>query len=100
MSALLGATIEMAEATKILTSLGFEIRAQRGEGDAAEADVTTPTFRPDIGGEADLVDEVMRIRGMASIPTVLPRSGRRRRAIRASACAPAAPRWSSGSPRR
>jgi phenylalanyl-tRNA synthetase beta chain len=72
MNALLGAKVEMAEAAKILTSLGFEVRAERGEGEDAEAEVVAPTFRPDVHGEADLVDEVMRVRGMDSIPTVLP----------------------------
>ncbi len=36
------------------------------------ADVVGASFRPDISREADLVEEVARIRGLDSIPTVLP----------------------------
>ena len=68
MNALVGAPVPFAEATKILERLGFTVRAA-GEGEAL---VTPPTHRADIAGEADLVDEVVRVRGLDQIPTVLP----------------------------
>lgn len=68
MNALVGAEVPFAEASAILTRLGFAVRDAGG----GEADVTPPTHRPDIAGEADLIDEVVRVRGLDSIPTVLP----------------------------
>jgi phenylalanyl-tRNA synthetase beta chain len=72
MNALVGAPVPFAEATKILERLGFAVSGVRGENDEAEATVVPPTHRPDIGGEADLIEEVVRIRGLDKIPTVLP----------------------------
>ena len=68
-NALVGVTIPFAEAKKILTDLGFE--ASPGAS-SRELVVTTPTFRPDIGGEADLIEEIVRVRGLDSVPTRLP----------------------------
>ncbi|WP_298811798.1 phenylalanine--tRNA ligase subunit beta [uncultured Sphingomonas sp.] len=51
---------------EILTSLGFTV------GD--DWQVTVPTWRPDIDGSADLVEEVIRIEGIDNVPSVaLPR---------------------------
>jgi phenylalanyl-tRNA synthetase beta chain len=50
----------------ILTGLGF---VTRRDGDVIHADV--PPWRPDIDGEADLVEEVLRIYGYDAIP-ILP----------------------------
>src|SRR5262249_37782068 len=72
LDALIGVHVPFGEATKILESLGFEVRNARGEGEVAEAIVTPPTYRPDVAGEADLIDEVLRIRGLDAVPTVLP----------------------------
>jgi len=72
MNALLGVAVPFAEATGILSRLGFTVRDPHGEGDSAEVEVVPPTHRPDIAGEADLIDEVMRLRGVGTIPTVLP----------------------------
>ncbi len=72
MSALLGVTVPLVEAAAILGHLGFTVSELRGEGDDAEADVVPPTHRPDIAREADLIDEVLRIRGVGAVPTVLP----------------------------
>ena len=50
----------------ILTSLGFEV--------ADDWQVTPPTWRPDIDGTADLVEEVIRIEGIDKVaPVALPR---------------------------
>lgn len=50
------------ESTKILQHLGFEVQ---GKGDVVK--VKVPTWRPDIEGKADLVEEVMRIYGLENI---------------------------------
>ena len=54
--------VPKAESLNILTRLGFDVK---GDGDVV--DVTVPSWRPDIEGKADLVEEVMRIHGVYNI---------------------------------
>ncbi len=72
MNALLGTEVPLSEATDILTRLGFTASATHGEGEAATAEIVPPSHRPDIAGEADLVEEVVRVRGLGTVPSVLP----------------------------
>jgi phenylalanyl-tRNA synthetase beta chain len=66
---LTGVDLPEAESRKILEALGFAI-----EGKGAKASVTVPTWRPDVHGSADLVEEVVRIAGLDRVPsTPLPR---------------------------
>lgn len=61
---LAGVSVSADEAKTILTKLGF--------GVDASFNVSVPSFR-DIGGEADLVEEILRIKGYDTIPeTPLP----------------------------
>jgi phenylalanyl-tRNA synthetase beta chain len=69
---LLGAPVPFAEATKILSRLGFELRAVHGDAPDASADVVPPHHRPDVSMEADLIEEVMRVRGIDAIAPELP----------------------------
>lgn len=68
LDALLGTPVPFEEATSILSRLGFAI-AKKDEG---SAEVIVPTHRPDVSREADLIEEVARVRGLDAIPTVLP----------------------------
>jgi phenylalanyl-tRNA synthetase beta chain len=61
----LGTEIADDDIRGILTRLGFVV------SDAFE--VTVPTFRPDVGQEIDLVEEIARVYGFDNIPTTLPR---------------------------
>ncbi len=62
---LCGMEIDWAEQVQILTTLGFEVNGH---------DVTSPSWRPDILGVADLVEEIVRLKGYDLIPSVpLPR---------------------------
>ena len=61
----LGTEIAHDDIRGILTRLGFAV------SDAFE--VTVPTFRPDVGQEIDLVEEIARVYGFDNIPTTLPR---------------------------
>jgi len=64
-----GLSLPVEDIRSILEALGCEIT---GEGAALE--VVPPSWRPDLHGSADLVEEVVRIAGIDSIPTVpLPR---------------------------
>ncbi|MHC8491679.1 phenylalanine--tRNA ligase subunit beta [Thalassospira sp. SM2505] len=60
-----GVAVEADRAIEILTALGFEV-----SGSAPVITAVAPTWRPDIIGEADLVEEVLRIVGYDKIPTV------------------------------
>ena len=69
LDALLGVAVPFDEAAAILTRLGCDVVA-----DGAEAlMVGAPTWRPDLGREEDLVEEIARVRGLDSIPATLPR---------------------------
>ncbi len=50
---------------EILEALGFEVRAN-----GADFRVTPPTWRPDTEGEADLIEEIVRIHGLDNVPAV------------------------------
>ncbi|MHA1568246.1 MAG: phenylalanine--tRNA ligase subunit beta, partial [Alphaproteobacteria bacterium] len=63
--ALGGLDLPEADARRILDDLGFA-----PEGDAAALTVTVPSWRPDIDGEADLVEEVVRVAGYDAVPAV------------------------------
>jgi phenylalanyl-tRNA synthetase beta chain len=69
LDALLGLEVPFAEAEQVLARLGFvKISSEPGS-----LTVSVPSFRPDVSREADLIEEVARVRGLDSIPTVLPR---------------------------
>lgn len=63
-----GVAVAQSEQKRILAALGFAV-----EGDG-EWTVTVPTWRPDIIGGPDLVEEVIRVHGLDAVPsTPLPR---------------------------
>ncbi len=59
-----GVDVPEAEQVRILEALGFTIV----DRDAETLKVQTPTWRPDIDGEADLVEEVLRVHGYDKMP--------------------------------
>ncbi len=74
--AVLGFEVPLDEAQRILTRLGCEVKRLPKD----ELLVTTPSFRPDLSREEDLIEEVMRVHGIDSVPAVaravVPRAGR------------------------
>lgn len=62
---LTGIEVERSRALEILSALGF---TASGDGDVP--DIRIPSWRPDIEGKADLVEEVMRINGVNAIDPV------------------------------
>jgi phenylalanyl-tRNA synthetase beta chain len=68
LDALLGLAVPFAEVESALTRLGFTTISS----DPGSITVTVPSFRPDVSREADLIEEIARVRGLDSIPTVLP----------------------------
>ena len=59
---LTGIEVAPEESRSILSRLGF---APKGDGETI--DVAVPSWRPDVDGKADLVEEVMRINGVEKI---------------------------------
>lgn len=65
---LTGIEVSYEESSEILTRLGFSV-----EGDGKNIKATVPSWRNDVEGKADLVEEVMRIHGINQIePQPLP----------------------------
>jgi phenylalanyl-tRNA synthetase beta chain len=64
-AALGGLDVTAEESTKILNALGFTVEPQNGD-----LDVAPPSWRSDIVGEADLVEEVLRVKGYDQIAPV------------------------------
>jgi len=68
---LTGIEVASSVCADILSRLGFDVS---GSGDTLT--VSVPTWRPDVFGKADLVEEVMRIHGVNNIdPQPLPATG-------------------------
>ena len=77
-----GMAIPAERQRDILESLGFTVQPLDANGDPCELDdacdgfrVTAPSWRRDVDGPADLVEEVIRIEGIDKVPsTPLPRA--------------------------
>ncbi|MEM9191029.1 MAG: phenylalanine--tRNA ligase subunit beta [Myxococcota bacterium] len=67
-SMLLGFDTEDSEVERILRGLGCTVSAT-GNGTWS---VTVPSFRPDLGREVDLIEEIARVRGFDRIPVDVP----------------------------
>ncbi|WP_234186893.1 phenylalanine--tRNA ligase subunit beta [Shinella sp. NM-101] len=59
---LTGLDVSEAESANILTRLGFTVT-----GSGERVSVAIPSWRPDVDGKADLVEEIMRIHGVDNI---------------------------------
>ena len=66
---LVGMTVDPDEQARILSDLGFDV-AREGE----DFSVGVPSWRPDVKGEADLVEEIARVSSLTGLESVpLPR---------------------------
>ena len=61
---LAGLRADPQEVRRVLGSLGFSVA-----GRDAKLDIAVPSWRPDIEGKADIVEEVVRILGVDRIPS-------------------------------
>ena len=71
-----GLAVPAARQVEILESLGFTVQPLDGNGDPVDLDkgfdalrVTAPSWRRDVDGPADLVEEVIRIEGIDNVPS-------------------------------
>jgi len=68
---LTGLYLALTEAESILRRLGFSVEEKSG----GLLDVSVPSWRPDIDGAADLVEEIVRVHGLEQVKsTPLPRA--------------------------
>ncbi len=68
---LTGLDVPREEATMILERLGFSVESAGAE----VAHIAAPSWRPDIEGKADIVEEIVRMIGVDNVPsTPLPRT--------------------------
>jgi phenylalanyl-tRNA synthetase beta chain len=68
---LTGLSLARHESESILKHLGFEVAEKSG----GLLDVSVPSWRPDVDGAADLVEEVVRVHGLAGVKSIaLPRT--------------------------
>jgi len=67
---LLGVAVEEREIAQCLRTLGMAVKRER----RGAWRVTVPSYRADLTQEADLIEEIARLRGYETIPTLLPRS--------------------------
>ncbi|MEO6092420.1 MAG: phenylalanine--tRNA ligase subunit beta, partial [Novosphingobium sp.] len=69
-----GVAVPPGEQQRILAALGFSVVDEQAGFDTGWA-VTVPSWRPDIDGAADIVEEVIRIHGLDKVESVaLPRA--------------------------
>ncbi len=69
-----GLAVPEPEQRAILERLGFGWTKTADQAEGGRVLVTVPSWRPDVAGEADLVEEILRIAGYDRIPNVsLPR---------------------------
>jgi phenylalanyl-tRNA synthetase beta chain len=64
---LLGCKVDRADVLRILTALGFKALSQSADS----FEFIVPSFRSDVGREADLIEEVARVNGYDKIPVTL-----------------------------
>ncbi|MGH8008508.1 MAG: phenylalanine--tRNA ligase subunit beta, partial [Candidatus Binatia bacterium] len=68
----LGVPVESQEIARCVRTLGASIK-QTSRGAYSTWEVTVPSPRTDLTQEVDLIEEVARLRGYETIPTLLPR---------------------------
>lgn len=69
-SRFLGMSIESQDVEQCMRTLGAKVKRNRG----GTWSITVPSYRSDLTQEADLIEEVARLRGYESVPTLLPRT--------------------------
>lgn len=74
---ILGTDLSPEDMVRILESLELKIDIRHPTSDIRHLQVTIPTFRPDLGREVDLIEEIARLYGYNRIKSTLPASSGR-----------------------
>lgn len=67
-----GVSYERGVTARRLSQIGCRIEVSTSDGGVGLVTATPPTWRPDLTQPADLVEEVLRLEGYHTIPSVLP----------------------------
>ncbi|WP_199434576.1 phenylalanine--tRNA ligase subunit beta [Qaidamihabitans albus] len=67
-----GVRYERGVTVRRLTQIGCKVAVGTGDDGTAVVSAVPPSWRGDLGQQADLVEEVLRLEGYGSIPSVLP----------------------------
>ena len=73
---LIGISISISEADKILSSLGFKIKKTK-----KILKVEIPSWRPDVSQDVDLIEELIRIKGFDKIQVIEPEKRREKETL-------------------
>ena len=73
---IIGISISINEANKILSSLGFKTKKNK---DTLKVEI--PSWRPDIMQDVDLIEEIIRIKGFSSIELIEPEKKREKETL-------------------
>ena len=65
---LIGFSVKVKDCQKILETLGFKIKAKKNI-----LDIEVPSWRPDVSQEADIIEEILRIKGLDKIQSIPPK---------------------------
>ncbi len=65
---LIGFSVKVKDCQKILERLGFKIKAKKNV-----LDIEVPSWRPDVNQGADIIEEILRIKGLDKIKSITPK---------------------------
>jgi len=73
---LIGFSVSSKDCQKILEKLGFKVKVKK-----QLLDIDVPSWRPDINQEADVIEEILRIKGLDKVSPIAPHSNENKPAL-------------------
>jgi len=73
---LIGFSVNSRECQKILEKLGFKVKVKK-----QLLDIDVPSWRPDVNQEADIIEEILRIKGLDKVSSIAPYSNENKPAL-------------------
>ena len=73
---LIGFSVSSKDCQKILEKLGFKVKVKK-----QLLDIDVPSWRPDVNQEADIIEEILRIKGLDKVSSIAPYSNENKPAL-------------------
>ena len=73
---LIGFSVNSKDCQKILEKLGFKVKVKK-----QFLDIDVPSWRPDVNQEADIIEEILRIKGLDKVSSIAPYSNENKPAL-------------------